>query len=165
MDVAGSTPLLVLRAIGHAEDEVALALGHFLDRTTSRPTLPGILVDGKLVGSGKYAPIDYRQPLKEIINGLTGLGLVERCPESGAVILETAGARLLEVLTPRMFDPDARLRWIDTETDMIRPEHAEASERWLRGFYGELRRIAKRHCTRPRNITLELLDMLIGDQS
>jgi hypothetical protein len=163
MDVAGSTPLLVLRAIGHAEDEVALALGRFLDRTTSSPTLPGILVDGKLVGSGKYAPIDYRQPLKEILNGLTGLGLVERCPESGAVILGTAGARLLDVLTPRMFDPDARLRWIDPETDMIRPEHAEASERWLRGFYGELRRIAKRR-TRARNITLELLDMLIGDR-
>lgn len=168
MDIAGSSPLLVLRAIGHADDEVADALGRFLDRSNSSPSLPAIIVDGKFVGSGKYTPIEYSQPLKKILNGLSGLNLVKRCPESGAVILGEAGARLLDVLTPRMFDPDARLRWIDPATDLIKPEHAEASERWLRSFYGEMRRVALRNCAStklPNNITLELLDMLIAEEA
>lgn len=168
MDIAGSTPLLVLRAIGQADDEVAESLGRFQDRTDQSPSLPGIIADGKLVGSGKYTPIEYRQPLREILNGLRGLGLIRRCPESGAIILGEAGARLLDVLTPRIFDSDARLRWIDPETDLFQPEHADASERWLRSFYGELRKVALRHCGHPRsssNIALELLDMLIGDDT
>lgn len=165
MDVTGAPPLIVLRAVARAEDEVATALGRFLDRNVGTVSLPGIIIDGKLVGSGKYTPIPYGRRLRDILSALLGIGLLERCKEDGAVILTSAGARLLDLLPPRMFDPDARLRWSDPETDLILPEHAEASERWLRSFYGEMRKIALRHCVRTKssdNITLELLEMLIG---
>jgi hypothetical protein len=167
LDISGSTPLLVLRAVSSLDDALAVAVGRFLDKQAATVTLPGIITDNKFVGSGKYTPIEYGEPLRGILSALIGIGLLERCANDGAVIVTEAGARLLFVLTPRLFDPDARLRWSDPATDLLRPEHAEASERWVQNFYGEMRSVAIRHCRRTSssdNIALELLDMLIGDQ-
>jgi hypothetical protein len=173
MDVAGAQPLMILRAIGLADDAVATTLGYRYSysfdqtRLPLNLTLPGVFADGKLVGSGKYHPIKYHERTIEILSGLLALGLVRRCPDSYAIILTAAGARLLDVLTPRMFDPDDRLRWFDTATDLIKPEHAEASERWVRAFYGEMRRIALRVRGPEREETTsylqDLYDMLLVD--
>ncbi|MCV9964120.1 hypothetical protein OIU34_19750 [Pararhizobium sp. BT-229] len=168
LDICGSTPLLTLRAISRADDDISETLGRFLDREEVSVSLPNVMHDGKLVGSGKYTPIEYGRSVREILTALIGIGLLERCDKDGSVILTASGARLLDVLPPRMFDPDARLRWMDPATDLILPEHAEASERWLRNFYGEMRKVALRHCDRARsshNIELELLDMLIQHDS
>lgn len=163
VDVSGPVPLVFLRAVAWADDKVAAGLGHFLDRRIATASLPGIITDGKFVGSGKYTPIEYGRRLRKILAALLGIGLLERCKEDGAVILTSAGTRLLDVLPPRMFDPDARLRWSDPETDLIALEHVEASERWLRSFYGEMRKVARRHCASPRfsnDVTVEFLEAL-----
>jgi hypothetical protein len=149
IDLAGSTPFNLLRAVAGAEDDEATALAQFLDGKIATVSLGTFVRDNFLVGSGKYKPLPYKGKLKRMLKALINLGLALRDECTDAIVISDAGARLLDILPYRLFDPDMRLRWFDPVTDLIKPEYAEASERWLRSYYGIMRKTALRHVANP----------------
>lgn len=174
LDIAGSTPFIVLKSIAEADDQEGQAIAQFLQGQCDTVSIGNFIHDNMLVGSCKYPAVKYKGKLKRMLKALCNLGLVVQCDQSEAIVISDAGARLLDILPQRLFDPDMRLRWFDPVTDLIRPEHAEASERWLRSYYGIMRKAALRHGVRTDHgvltepefgepLTSELLDLLIED--
>jgi hypothetical protein len=168
LDLAGSTPFNLLKAIALADDSEAAALAQFLDGKIATVSLGDFVRDNCLVGTGKYPPLNYKGKLKRMLKALVNLGLALRDEQTDAIVISDAGARLLDMLPHRLFDPDMRLRWFDRDTDLIRPENADASERWLRSYYGVMRNAALRHGVRAEyefdgSLTSEMLNLLTED--
>lgn len=168
LDLIGSTPFNLLKALSRADDDEATALAQFVDGNITMVSLGDFVRDNYLVGTGKYQPLEYNGKLKQMLKALINLGLVLRDEKTDGVVISDAGARLLDILPYRLLDPDMRLRWFDPVTDLIKPEHAEASERWLRSYYGVMRKAALRHGVRPKYgfdvpLTEEMLNTLIED--
>ncbi|MCS4090209.1 hypothetical protein [Rhizobium sp. BK176] len=165
LDLAGSTPFNLLKAIALADDDEAASLVQFIDAEISSVSLGDFIHANYIVGTGKYPPLDYEETFKRMLLALLNLGLVRR--DSNAIVLADAGARLLDILPHRLFDPDMRLRWFDRANDLIGPEYAESSERWLRSYYGIMRKAALRHGVRREwefgDLTNELVDELVAD--
>lgn len=137
--------LQTLFALRNASDAERAELFQFFaswphrDADGPQMTFGGHVHRGSWTGSGKYdAALHLQDEIGWVIHDGASLGLVD-VESDDKVNLTDAGNALLDIMHTDNYDPDAFLRFTDSETSTMPASQIERIDAWMGRFFGKMK--------------------------